>query len=217
MIDPTNINPLWRLTDPLTVTQAAALIAGVDPNTVDWKKSDRFYPLFKEYGYGSTDIGREKLHEIEIAFAALENAVNAGILETRHGKTVTWETITVTVADLKAWLESKGFRTGFFFPEAEKPKTPDYLNPNHPRYAPKLAAAVSAWMAVEDPGGKHPKQALEKWLREHAAKFGLTNEDGTLNETGIAEVAKVANWQPSGGAPKTPEGGNPPQDQDVEI
>ena len=212
MIDPTNINPLWRLADPLTVTQAAALIAGVDPNTVIWR--DSFYPLIKS---GDNEIYREHLHEIEIAFAALRNAINAGNLATKYNKRITWETITVAVADLKAWLESKGFRTGFFFPEAEEPKMPDFLNRSHPRYAPKLAAAVSAWLAVEDPGGKHPKRALEKWLREHAVDFGLTNEDGTLNETGIAEVAKVANWQPSGGAPKTPEAGNPPPDQDVEI
>ncbi|WP_186308572.1 hypothetical protein [Paraburkholderia sp. BCC1885] len=48
------------------------------------------------------------------------------------------------------------------------------------------------------------KDAIRKWLREHAAEFDLTNEDGNPNETGIDEVAKVANWQPSGGAPKTP-------------
>jgi hypothetical protein len=45
-----------------------------------------------------------------------------------------------------------------------------------------------------------------KWLREHAAKFGMTDDDGKPNETGIEEAAKVANWQPTGGAPKTPGG-----------
>jgi hypothetical protein len=51
--------------------------------------------------------------------------------------------------------------------------------------------------------GKHPKGALSKWLREHAAELGLSDDDGKPNETGIEEVAKVANWQPGGGAPKT--------------
>jgi len=81
---------------------------------------------------------------------------------------------------------------------------PGYLDPTHARYAPKLAAAVQAWIAVDDPKGKHPKQALAAWLREHAAKLGLTNDDGKPNEQGIDECAKVANWQPEGGAPKTP-------------
>jgi hypothetical protein len=80
----------------------------------------------------------------------------------------------------------------------------DYLNPKHPRYAPKLAAAVRAWQAVTEPNGKHPKQALSKWLRDHAKEYGLVDDKGKPTETGIEEAAKVANWQPGGGAPKTP-------------
>ena len=70
----------------------------------------------------------------------------------------------------------------------------------------KLAAAVRAWQAVTDGNGKHPKQALTKWLLSHAAEHGLTDEEGKPNETGIDQVASVANWQPGGGAPKTPVG-----------
>ncbi|CAJ0770188.1 hypothetical protein R8510_00347 [Ralstonia chuxiongensis] len=80
----------------------------------------------------------------------------------------------------------------------------DFLDPDHPRYAPKLAAAVSAWRAVDGGKGASPKQAIAKWLREHADEFGLADASGKPNETGIEEVAKVANWQPTGGAPKTP-------------
>ena len=110
----------------------------------------------------------------------------------------------VEVESLKEWLASRGFRRGFFFPE--RTETPDYLDPGNSRYAPKLAAAVRAWQAVTDPAGRHPKQALAKWLRENAAEFGLTDDEGKPNETGIEEAAKVANWQPGGGAPKTPGG-----------
>ena len=45
-----------------------------------------------------------------------------------------------------------------------------------------------------------------KWLREHASEYGLSDEEGKPNETGIDEVSKVANWQPKGGALKTPGG-----------
>ena len=41
-----------------------------------------------------------------------------------------------------------------------------------------------------------------KWLREHAANYKLSDEEGKPNETGIEECAKVANWQDKGGAPK---------------
>ena len=109
----------------------------------------------------------------------------------------------VDVEDLRSWLVSGGVKSGFFFPDAVD--APDYLDPSHPRYAPKLAAAVHAWLAATDLGGKHPRQVLMKWLREHAANYaGLTDDEGKLNETGIEETAKVANWQPTGGAPRTP-------------
>jgi hypothetical protein len=113
-----------------------------------------------------------------------------------------WTKTMIGVETIREWLESKGMRTGFFFPSATD--APDYLDPKNSRYAPKLAAAVRAWQSVTDPSGKHPKQALTKWLREHAREFGMTDDEGKVNETGIEEVAKVANWQPGGGAPKTP-------------
>lgn len=84
------------------------------------------------------------------------------------------------------------------------PARPQYLDSTHPRYSPKLAAAVAAWLAVEDGNGRHPKQAIEKYLREHARELGLLKKNGLINEEGIADCAKVANWKTSGGAPKTP-------------
>jgi hypothetical protein len=60
------------------------------------------------------------------------------------------------------------------------------------------------WQAVTDAGKKSPKQALDKWLRENAVRFGLTNDEGKPIEAAIEECSKVANWNQSGGAPKTP-------------
>ncbi len=118
-----------------------------------------------------------------------------------------WSLTIVAVADLKAWLASRGMVTGFFFPNRAESQ-PGYLDKAHPSYAPKLAAAIRAWEAVSsDPEllrGKTPKQALTKWLNEHAAAYGLTKEDGTPNATGVEEAAKLANWRPEGGASKTP-------------
>lgn len=113
-----------------------------------------------------------------------------------------WEKSMVDRRDLVIWLGRNGQSSGFFFPA--NISAPDYLDPNNSRYAPKLAAAVKAWQAVTDPKGKSPKQALDKWLREHAADFGLTNDDGNPVNTAIEECSKIANWQPGGGAAKTP-------------
>ena len=67
--------------------------------------------------------------------------------------------------------------------------------------------ALRAWLAtsgISEASGKSPKQTLLKWLRENAASLGMTDEEGVVNETGIEEIAKVANWQLTGGAPRTP-------------
>jgi len=81
---------------------------------------------------------------------------------------------------------------------------PAYLNPDHPRYAPKLAAAVAAWQAVGEPEGMTPVQAMTKWLEARVDDFGLRNKNGKPNRTGIEECAKVANWKPEGGSANTP-------------
>lgn len=247
MTDPDeNINPLWRIADPLTVQQAAALIAGYDPNWVRFGPSGSWL----EDRHGLTDL--DETGSIDVAMVALTNAINARKLKatirrtawergwdeepsngerfeskvrlhetdvmeawmddldpeyvTRRGViyrvSPDWSLTTVARADLIEWLEGHGFRPSFFFPTATN--DPDYLDPKNPRYAPKLAAAVRAWQAVTNTGGKSPRQALEKWIREHAAQFGLTNDDGMPTKTAVEEIAKVANWNDKGGAPKTP-------------
>jgi hypothetical protein len=100
--------------------------------------------------------------------------------------------------------EIKG-RFGGALGTAQPKAVASYLDVAHPRYAPKLAAAVSAWLAVDDPKGTSPKKALLTWLRAHSSEFALS-DDGRPNEQGIEECAKVANWHPIGGAPKTPGG-----------
>lgn len=194
----------WRLCDELSIVQASLLIVGRDP-AKDGSLVERWDMHKRPMGY-------------EAAKASLTNALRRGAIKGRVNPQVEYDVNSeqldviedsvdldrsrVEVESLRAWLLSRGFRTGFFFPNAVD--SPDYLDPINPRYAPKLAAAVRAWQAVTEPGGKHPKQALMKWLREHAAEFWLTDEEGKPNETGIEEAAKVANWQPGGGAPKTP-------------
>ena len=118
-----------------------------------------------------------------------------------------WGRTTVAVSDLVKWLEDRNFRVGFFFPNESENKRVSYLDKGNPRYAPKLAAAVTAWQSVTDDDlrGKSPKGAIEKWLREHAAEFGLSDEEGNPNKSGIDQVSAVANWQTKGGAPVTPE------------
>jgi hypothetical protein len=174
------IDPLWNLHDSLTLPQAASLLIGHEPTEVESRLGDTFFQAaYPRY---------------PVAMSLLSRAVNSNAIPMEYDS--------ISVDDLKAFLSQKRMRTGFFFPDGDT--APDYMNPRDSRYAPKLAAAVSAWQAVTTAGKTSPKQALAKWLREHAATYGLSDDEGKPNETGIEEVAKVANWQPTGGAAKTP-------------
>jgi hypothetical protein len=197
----------WRLCDELTVVQAALLVIGEDPS--------RENAYAENWDLPNRPIG------YEAAKTAISHALRKGIIEGNliplyetdiNGNpyaeitgSVHVELSTVDVESLCIWLRKRGVKSGFFFPTATD--NPEYLNPNHPRYAPKLAAAVNAWMAIGEAtenNGKTVKQSLLKWLREHAANYKLSDDEGKPNETGIEECAKVANWQDKGGAPRTP-------------
>lgn len=198
---------LWRLCRELTVTQAALLVAGYDPGGR--------YGACESWPLGERPKGYEAIK------TALQQAVRTGHLRAQIVITDSvcggqqqrrlpegylpdgepdWELTTIDAAGLQSWLERRGVTTGFFFSRI----TPAYLDASHPRYSPKLAATVRAWQAVEDPQGKSAKQALMEYLRANGARYGLIDADGRLNEQGIEECAKVANWQTAGGAPRTP-------------
>ena len=200
----------WRLCEELTVIHAVLLILGIDP---------------AEYPYVMNWQEHERPANFSAAFAALSHAVLGGRLPATKRMVITsrwdttaedmyehetdepdWSKTTITVEDLKIWLKSRGLKTGFFFPQGDD--TPDFLDSRHSNFSPKLAAAICAWQAVNSDKdlvkGTTVKQALLKWLRKNADRFGLTKDDGSPNEQGIEEIAKIANWDSKGGAPKTP-------------
>jgi len=200
----------WRLCDELSVVQATLLILNINPG---------------EYLYVMDWAVHERPENFSAVLSALVNAIHGGRLPATINKVVKQkydittedlieceldevdvEKTTVFVEDLKTWLWGRGVKTGFFFPKAED--APDYLDKSNKSYAPKLAAAIGAWEAInakpELISGITVKQALQKWLRQNADQFGLTKDDGKPNEQGIEEIAKISNWDSKGGAPKTP-------------
>lgn len=202
----------WRLCDELSVIQAALLIVGEDPTA--WQDSeDGLASGNRPVGYDAALTWLTNAILSERLRATIRNEIHQSVdpiaecVVDYESDEPDWHKTTVMVDDLRTSLTGRGFRTGFFFPTATD--APDYLDPDHPRYALKLAAAVNAWLAMGDETatrGKSAKQALVKWLRENAATYKLSDQEGKPNETGIEECAKVANWQDKGGAPKTPDG-----------
>lgn len=194
-----NIGALWSLHDTFTVPEAATLLAGFDPYSVD---SSGEY--FRDPETNLTDSAGIK--DVKTAYSLLVNAIKAEKLHADIHKDVTmwrdvegfdieeackgdcdyldlpdvstpsgtmccresidWVKTTIAREHLIAWLASRGHKTGFFFPN-DSTDTPGYLDTNHKRFAPKLAAAVKAWEAMEDAnlqGDLKPKSAMERWL-----------------------------------------------------
>ncbi len=126
------INQLWHLYDVLSVPDAAVLIAGFDP--------DEFTYEFNDYGGGhhvscsrDRNIDRddpaisEKIKQVEIVFGALRNAVKGRkLILVSPVNDECWKETLVAIDELRAWLESRGVNSGFFFPEKVS-SAPDWL------------------------------------------------------------------------------------------
>ena len=146
--------------------------------------------------------------------SSLTNAVLSGLLEAskryvyygEDGESSELDIHTTQIArrDLDEFFDSGGVPGQFFGRRFNNPIAAGSSG----QMPTKLNAALKAWAAVSsDPllvRGKSPKQALKAWLVEHADELGLRKRDGELNEGGIEEICKVANWRPEGGATPTP-------------
>jgi hypothetical protein len=195
----------WRLCSNYTVAQAALLMTGHDPAIA--LQVEQSAPSERPPGYEAAR------HALEQALKRDDDFGHIAYLDRTskfHGYGAPIDALRslVWVSTLRKWLEKSGITTLFSFNNVAESKelSPDYLDRDNPRYSAKLAAAVHAWEACEDPSllkAKSPKKVLEQWLQTNASAFGLCDEAGRLNVSGIREVAKVANWQPTGGAPTT--------------
>jgi hypothetical protein len=196
-------SPIWKLSETLSVVEATLLILEIEPQG----QSDTIEDLadaYKPDGYLAT----KKALESSIRREALGGWLSPVLVEAASGgydedyQRVDYHASHVDVVDLRRWLAERGYSCSTF--SAHGQECTGYRDPNHPRYAAKLAAVVEAWEAFDESSDERGtvKQRLMKWLRLNAARFGLTGDDGAPMENVIEELAKVANWATSGGAPK---------------
>lgn len=200
------VSEYWRLATRLRIADAIQIILGIEPQSSGLR-------LDQPHKWPN---GFSALRE-SIVSAIRTDALEGGLIYEEldaFGDPVTEETTGprrhvvdlyeswVDTADLKHWLSENGFEGGYFFYGRNQQLA--FLDSDGARYAPKLAAAVEAWIAFDEFSTERgtPKQRLKTWLRSNAARFGLTNEDGTAAESVIEDIAKIANWAPAGGAPK---------------
>lgn len=197
-------DPLWLLSPQVSVVEAALLMLGIEPQGIsqyvegwgDEKKPESYLAarqavvsaVQKEFVSGSIN------HPV---FENMNGSIETDHL--RYDYAESW----VDLRELQIWLKERGYMSGFLYLPDQNQE--GFRDPSHKRYSAKLAAAVEAWEKF-DPNSTQRgtvKQRLTIWLRLNAARFGLTNEEGLPTETVIDDLAKVANWDTGGGAPKS--------------
>lgn len=217
-MDEAEISNSWRLCEELTVKQAALLFAGYDPASNDGTYCEEWKPNERPAGYEgakqsiSSALRKGRITGIHVPLPERDwNGNHVGDLP----NTTDLDQSEVDRDSLVQWLRSRGVTTGFFFPAVAN--TPGYLDPDHMRFAPKLAAAVKAWEAMEDAnllGILKPKPAMEKWLSVNYKALGLVQKQsnekggykiGDMSKQAVKDVAAFANWETDGGATKTPD------------
>lgn len=195
----------WGFCEKLTIHQAALLIVGEDPTDTVWEYDIPGYVPWVAAIVAAAEEGIIK------GVGKFKSVMRADGTFSPCDETDPL-TSTVQVTSLKLWLSAKGQRPAVFFPEVTEstnapPAVPPYLNKEHPRFAPKLAAAIAAWEAMNDPdnlkASMAPRQALVAWLNQNAALLGLVDQNGRPNKLAIKEISKIANWNTQGGAPRT--------------
>ncbi|KGG95552.1 hypothetical protein [Comamonas thiooxydans] len=218
--DQREISVHWHLCDELSVKEAALLIVGVDPASETgsqcdtWKVHERpeGYEAVKRAICNALRKGQINGSNVEI----FDYDINRNPIGT-FPNTTDIESSVIERDSLVIWLKSRNVSTGFFFPPLQAVTGPEYLDPQHPRYSDKLAAAVMVWQAMEDENlrrGKSLVTAMKDWLETRYKEFNMVHDHdnpksnykvGERNDGAIKQVAQVANWLTKGGSTTTPE------------
>ena len=183
----------WLQSPELTVVQAVFLSLGLDPayaqDSVETNLLDRprGYEPRRQAIVSAIQLG-------QIKGTLVRRRAHDGDLRPIDEFDV--HRSTVDTASLCAWLKQAAERH-----DVRINRTPDYLDPNDPKYSPLFAAAVRARAVVDvKPEGMTAKKALARYLDKH--ETGLSKEARRM-------VVKVVNWQREGGAPRTRGGRKP--------
>jgi hypothetical protein len=210
-------NIYWLLNDDLNIIEAALLVIGEDPSSLaPYVEGTNAQNQPQGYVAARNGIagGLRKGLIIGSWVHLDEFDWNGNVVGEIKGS-MNFEKSRVDVDSLKLWLLNRGIADNFFFPAVALTTGPDYLNQDHPRFSPALAASVKAWLAMEDENllrGKNPKQALQSWIESRYKELGLSHERDTpkngtvvggMKTTVIENAATLANWS-KGGPPNTP-------------
>lgn len=184
----------WQHVEFLSIHDAACLLLGVEPVERNRVLPHEVTAMQKALGQ-AVIVGRLPVYA---AFAWQEDSLDGPEPITSHQigpHTHLADSSTVLVDDLIVWCEAKSIPHLW----GKRRKNPMEAVAQMPDCPAELHAAIEAFSAVYlSPAAtmtRSPKNALLAWLEQHKPE---------LSSNARERVATVANWQPTGGAPKTP-------------
>ena len=185
----------WLVVNEFSVNEVLLLAVGIDPLSVDINgepfKQHESYKRYITTSRGLTE---------RIRYRDVKHMVRK-LGEPRAGNVVPpyipdWDRTKMTFEAARTLLRKNCIFSEFFEVSGQL----DLLDPDHERYSPKLAAAVKAWLVMQDPAqlkGRRPKKAMEAWIIKNPSEYSKDNT--VLSNRAIGECTKVANWKPKGG------------------
>jgi len=190
----------WKFCDDYSIMHAALLASGHVPSDVEDQNDELLNRDFPGYVPVRTALFNavitERISEVKIVY---DNEIDSKFDNIDLRKTM------IKSDALDQYFKDRGHSCLYFARNVSIDVSDNKFKAKF--YSAKLDAANKAWSAVtSNPGSFErisPKQALREWLEANADQFGLIKKDGTLNDLGIEDVAKVANWKPVGGATPT--------------
>lgn len=201
----------WASVEDLTLLEAAYLAAGGVPCFLRDDACSQ-PPAASEYPYEALRIlgravGARQLQVTQAAIRSPHSSHEAERIDPEDllpGHVLAPEFVRFTAAEFKRWCLANdvpipspliGKAAARREPLEPTPLTGEGVMPM-PR---ELAIALQAWREVSKDfakyGGVSPKTAITRWLADHHPEVS-----GHARE----RIATMANWQPGGGAPKTP-------------
>ena len=112
-----------------------------------------------------------------------------------------WQLSTIKVDDFKDWMQRRGRKPWFFFPDAPE-DSEAFRNPAHEHFSAELDFAVTVWQALlperRFTGGV--KSAIEAWINANPESW---QGDEPISGAAKERIATLINWKKGGGAPKT--------------
>ena len=120
-----------------------------------------------------------------------------------------WSKTKVRRDHLITWLKDIEYNDMFFNPKSDiSADTYKFMNPDHRRYNPLLAAAVTVWEAFEaedvrnEYRNKNSRISIETWLADNAGKipelFRKLGVASKISKNAAEKISEITNWNKPG-------------------